>query len=196
MVGPACIALIIIAAGAESPPTERDYGVTMIAVSASIEHQRSPALADNPKPSPTATDPYGSRSGFVPGANKPPKAQGAPRATKHFDDGLESIRAAVADLPYDTYRKVRSESVRTKMNQETSIAINERYTLLVTPLSTDTGGRVRVRARILEQTDRNGEPVTIKALDTTSAVVPGKHLMLGGLSLGDAQLIVFVTITM
>jgi hypothetical protein len=184
---------LVAVAAAESTASAGEYGVTMLAVSASSEQNQVSKLADKPKPAVTS-DPFGARSGFAPGAGKPQRPQGAPQRNKHFDEGLESIQTAVADLPYDTFRKVRTETVRAKTNEETSIVINDRYTLLVTPLSTDTGGRVRVRARIQEKTVRNGEPVTIKALDTTSAVIPGKHLMLGGLALGDAQLIVFLTI--
>jgi hypothetical protein len=117
-----------------------------------------------------------------------------PAREKYFEPGLESIRSSLESLPFDTYRKVKSDRARVSAKDEAKFAINERYTLSVTPLSGDTEGRVRVKVWIAEKIEKDGKSITRKALDTTSAIVPGKHLLLGGLPMDGGQLAILLTI--
>jgi hypothetical protein len=130
------------------------------------------------------------RTGFV-SAENGKRANGK---KSHFDPGLEEIRDAVATFPYDTYRKVSSQTATIERNEEKRIAVNDTYTLYLTALDKDGEDRLRVRVRIDEKAVRGGKPVTINALDTTSAIAPGKHLMLGGLPLPEGKLIVFISL--
>jgi hypothetical protein len=117
-----------------------------------------------------------------------------PEGEKFFEPGLESIRSSLENLPFDTYRKVKSDQARVSAKDEAQFTINERYTLSVTPLSGDTEGRVRVKVWITEKFEKDGKSITRKALDTTSAIVPGKHLLLGGLPMDGGQLAILLTI--
>jgi len=170
--------------------------VSVLAVQASNEHRDSvnegTAARRAPGKKPVSEQ---LRQGFIPSDNGKPKQQ-RPGAIKksHFDPGLDEIREAVASFPYDTYRKVSSETASIQRDKEKTFSVNETYTLRLTPLKEDEEGRLRIRVRIDEKTIRGGKPVTINALDTTSAIAPGKHLMLGGLPLPEGKLIVFISL--
>jgi len=117
-----------------------------------------------------------------------------PEKEKYFEPGLESIRSALDNLPFDTFKKVKSNSRKVSAHEEAKFEINARYTLFVTPLSEDAEGRVRVKVWITEKVEKDGKTTTQKALETTSAVVPGKHLLLGGLPINGGRLAILLTV--
>ncbi len=117
-----------------------------------------------------------------------------PANEKFFESGLESIRSSLESLPFDTFRKVKSDRGQVSAQEEAKFAIDDRYTLSVTPLSGDTEGRVRVKVRITEKVEKDGKTVTQKALETTSAIVPGRHLLLGGLPKDGGRLAILLTV--
>ncbi|MFA6243360.1 MAG: hypothetical protein WC655_20645 [Candidatus Hydrogenedentales bacterium] len=116
------------------------------------------------------------------------------KAQKVFDAGLDDIRPAVEGLAFDTFRKVKSTTVKLKPDTTSDIEINETYKLHVTPVAKDTEGRVRLKVIIDEAVEKDGKRVTRKALDATSAVVPGKHLVLGGLTMPKGQLVLLLSV--
>ncbi len=113
------------------------------------------------------------------------------RSVKYFGEGLQQVRGAIGGLSYDTFRKLTSIETTIPFDKETKLRINEHYSLYLTPKSTDTQGRIRMRAR-LTMTSRDGEK-TVNALDTVLTMAPGKHLNLGGLRLDDGELVVVLT---
>ena len=119
-----------------------------------------------------------------------------PDKEKFFEPSLDPIRSSLDTLPFDTFRKVKSDRGQVSAKEEAKFKINDRYTLSVTPLSGDTEGRVRVKVWITEKVEKDGKTVTRKALDSTSAVVPGKHLLLGGLPMDGGQLAILLTVDM
>jgi len=194
-VGVTVTAFLVIAsfAAAENPPTAESITVSVLAVQASDEDRNRDAGENVAQSQQTKKKGVSQqlRQGFAQGNSPKPKTSAN---ASHFDPGLEEIREAVATFPYDTYRKVSSETSTLAPNEEAKFAVNSAYTLFLTPLDKDENGRLRVRVRIEEKSTRNGAPVTITALNTTSAIAPGKHLMLGGLPLSEGKLIVFISL--
>lgn len=117
-----------------------------------------------------------------------------PNNEKYFEPGLESIRSALDNLPFDSFRKVKSDRQKASAEEEAKFVVNDRYSLSVTPLTGDSEGRVRVKVWITEKVEEDGKTVTQKALDTTTAIVPGKHLLLGGLPMDGGRLAILLTV--
>jgi hypothetical protein len=117
-----------------------------------------------------------------------------PDKKKQFEPSLESIRSSLDKLPFDTFKKVKSDSSKLAEGVKAEFKINDRYTLTVTPLSGDGEGRVRVKVLITEKVEKDGKPSTQKALETTSALAPGKHLLLGGLPMDGGRLAILLTV--
>jgi len=195
-VGVAASLIIFLASvsAAEHSRATDTVTVSVLAVQASDEGRNgaTEGTATAPKPRKKTGVSEQLRMGFAPvDAKKSPRA-----GTKkiHFDPGLEEIREAVATFPYDTYRRVSSQTASIKRNEEKRFEINKTYTLRLTALDNDETGRLRVHVEIDEKAVRGGKPVTINALNTTSAIAPGKNLMLGGLPLPEGKLIVFISL--
>lgn len=174
----------------------KKVNVSVLAVQATNEGRATPrdeAVAGASKPKGPAGAPL-LQQGFAAGLrDKPKPKKNGDEKERHFDAGLESIRDAVAEMPYDTFRKLKAESRALEFDKAGHFAINERYKLHLTPLDTDDKGRLRLSVAIDEQTTRNGQVQSRKALDTTSAIAPHKHLVLGGLPLAEGQLIIFIS---
>jgi hypothetical protein len=116
------------------------------------------------------------------------------RPEKYFDAGLEPIRTAVNDLPFDTYKKVKVSRQAAPCGEESRLAIDERYTLFVKPVSREADGRIRLEIRIeMAPKEPGGKPV--KALDTRMMLAPGEKVKFGGLKLAQGELVVVVSAT-
>ncbi|MCC6487821.1 MAG: hypothetical protein IT364_10010 [Candidatus Hydrogenedentes bacterium] len=117
-----------------------------------------------------------------------------PAGEKSFGEGLESFRTSLEKLPFDTFKKVKSDKASATANKEARVPISARYTLTVTPLAKDGEGRVRVKVCVEEKAEREGKKVVRKAVDTTAALVPGEHLLLGGPSMDEGRLVIFIAV--
>ncbi|MCC6694264.1 MAG: hypothetical protein IT365_01410 [Candidatus Hydrogenedentes bacterium] len=117
-----------------------------------------------------------------------------PAGEKSFGAGLEAFRSSLEKLPFDTFKKVKSDKASAAPNKEARFPITARYTLSLTPLSKDTEGRVRVKVWVEEKVERDGKKVVRKAVDTTAALVPGEHLLLGGPSMDEGRLVIFIAV--
>lgn len=116
------------------------------------------------------------------------------REFTHIDPRLNPVRKAIERLDFDSFYQIKSLTLDLPYGQETKIEINSRYTLHLEPESQDSRGRVRVQARILMASSREGSP-PIEALRNTSLlIVPGKFLNLGGLRLKEGELIIVLRI--
>ena len=191
------IVLVIALAAAGGPPVTEKVTVSIVAVQATNEDRAAqhngPAAAES-KPKRPATAPF-LQQGFAPGLrNKPKPQQSGNGDARQFGPGLESIRDAAASLPYNTYKKIRSETSVIAFNKESQFEINARYRLRLTPLDTDSVGRLRINVSVDDLTVRDGKTITVTALETTSAIAPRKYLVLGGrLPLDEGQLVIFVS---
>jgi len=117
------------------------------------------------------------------------------RRTKLIDAKLDGVRAALASLNYDTFRPVRAQRMSTQYNRDCRFAISDRYTLFVTPLSKDSKGGIRVRARIQERRVAGKKVMTRNALNVTSTVAEGTHLNLCGPKLESGDLVIVLSVS-
>jgi len=110
------------------------------------------------------------------------------RSEVYFDPGLEPIRQAVADLEFNTYKKVKTTVISAPPETETAVQINDRYTLYIQPLNAATGGQTRLNVRIELAPRAPGEkPKT--AIATTVAMAASKQVKLRGLKMDSGELV-------
>lgn len=188
------IALVIALAAPGTPGDPQQVTVSLIAVQATNEGraaQREEPAATEAKPKRSGASQF-LQQGFAPGLRNKSKPKNESNGDhRYFEAGLESIRDAASTLPYDTYKKLKSESATVSFGKEAQFEINNRYTLRLAPIDRDEQGRVRAKVSIEEHRAGDAKPIT--ALETTSAIAPNKHLVLGGrLPLDEGQLVLFV----
>ena len=115
------------------------------------------------------------------------------RKEKYFDEALEPMSAAVADLPFDTYHKVRTVRQDLGIGVETRIPLNEIYTLFIKPISRSEDGRIRLGVRVeMPPKKKGGDPV--KALATEVLLRPGEMAKFGGFRLEEGRLVIVVAV--
>lgn len=122
-------------------------------------------------------------------------------SAKRYDPALDKpTRAALADLPYNSFRRIGADSAKARFGEEVRLDIDDTYTLCVKPLSRDHNGLIRAKAWIEEQgndedKDKDGQKTASrKVLDTTVRAVPGDRLLLGGPNLDNGVLVVALTL--
>ena len=111
---------------------------------------------------------------------------------KHFDPGLEAIQGAVADLPFDTYRKVQAAEKKLAFGSENRLALDARYTLVLKPIAKEPDGRIRMDIRV-EMAPQNPQDKPVTALSTRMALSPGKQTKLGGFKLDRGELVIVLS---
>lgn len=120
--------------------------------------------------------------------NRSPKAM-------EFGEGLEAVRGAIEKfvekrrLKLDTFARITHSKVRAAPNKETELGINARYAAFIKPLTRDENGRIRMKVRIEETSERDEKETVRDALNTTSSVAQKTPLLLGGLKLERGNLI-------
>ena len=120
--------------------------------------------------------------------------QAANDGKNHFDPALNSVKSALSDLKFDSFRRIQSTNTRAAYGAETRITINNRYTLYIAPLSKGRDGRVRAKVRItLAPRSGGGKPVN--AVDTTVVIAPGSYVKIRGLRLDEGELVVLLTVS-
>ncbi len=112
----------------------------------------------------------------------------------HFDPTLNSVKRALSDLNFDSFRRIRSTNTRAAYGAETRFTINDRYTLYMTPVSKGADGRVRAKARIT-LAPRSGGGKPINAVDSTVTIAPGTYVKIRGLRLDEGELVVLLTVS-
>lgn len=110
------------------------------------------------------------------------------RSDVYFDPGVEAIRHAVADLEFNTYKKIQATVISAPLETETAVQIDGRYTLYIQPLSAEAGGQTRLNVRIELAPRAPGEkPKT--AIATTVAMAASKQVKLRGLKMDAGELV-------
>lgn len=112
---------------------------------------------------------------------------------KHFDPGLENVRRALDETGFDRYRKLSAATMACPFEQESSIDLGSGYALLVTPLSRERNGQVRMHIRLRMDT-KPPRTQPLNAVDTTIAIGPGKQFVLRGLKMDHGELIVVLSL--
>ncbi|GEM_PF-1127206 len=114
------------------------------------------------------------------------------KTPKEFDPGLEPITNAVADLPFDTYKKILATKQSIVLKKETKIPVESRYSLCITPMSKESDGRMRMDIRV-EITPKTPGDKPVVALSTRLMLSPGKLVKLGGFPLEKGELIIVLS---
>jgi hypothetical protein len=115
-------------------------------------------------------------------------------AAKQYGAGLDgATRAALADLPYNTFKKIGEGSARAKLSEEVRLRIDDTYTLCAKPLSQERNGMIRAEVWIEERSADRPDDVR-KVLSTKVKAVPGDKVILGGPEMGAGVLVVALTI--
>ena len=115
------------------------------------------------------------------------------RAEKFFDPGIEGLRSAVADLEFDTYKKIRRETLRAPFNRDTTLELTPKYTLAITPISKESKNQIRVKVCV-QMPPRAPGARPVNALDTTLLISPGKQVKLRGLKLDPGELVIILSL--
>ena len=116
-----------------------------------------------------------------------------------FDPGLESIREVLADLSFDTYRKVAVRILSAPFEEETLLnlnkkyALSKKYVLVLTPISKAKSGCVRMKVRI-DMVFENLPKKRVAVISTTVVAKPGKHFRLGGLRYDGGELVLVLSL--
>ena len=115
------------------------------------------------------------------------------RKEKDFGPDTAGIESAVADLAFDTYRKVKTALLRAPFREETRLPLTPKYTLCVEPLSRGKTGQVRLNIRVTMPPRKKGQkPIAVIA--TTVVTGPGKQFKLRGLKHGRGELVVVLSL--
>lgn len=185
-----CAVAAIVSAGAandKGPVAETRISVVV------VRALNTGALpAEKPVDATARTDAGGSplRKGYASGGT----SRRAEKLRQQFDPGLEKVKSALAELPYDTFRLVKSSTMKVELNKESVQQITNTYVLHVTPIEKDDEGRLRVKVWIEQKRVDDPEASSRRAIDTTSALAEGKPLVLGGLTLDGSSLAVVLTV--
>lgn len=110
------------------------------------------------------------------------------RETRYFDAGLEFVRAVLLDLPFNVFHLIKKEELRATTGQETRLALDERYTLFITPIEVLENGSVRMDVRI-DVKSKKPDVTPIKALQTRMLVQAGKKVKFRGLKLDEGEMV-------
>jgi len=109
---------------------------------------------------------------------------------KQIDPRLKGVKKAIERLDYDTFHQIKSVTKELPYRKEAKIEIDDRYSLCLTPVSKGPQGRIRVEAKILMTSRREGAKPIEALSKTVLLMAPGKHINLGGLHLDEGELII------
>lgn len=96
--------------------------------------------------------------------------------TKTYGKGIASdYQAAFSRLPYNSFTLLKSDKGSAEYGKEVRLAVDDTYTLCVTPVGKERNGSIRVEIRMEE---KKGDAPPRNAVKSTSIVVPGDKLLL------------------
>ncbi|MDP7638640.1 MAG: hypothetical protein QGG73_02840 [Candidatus Hydrogenedentes bacterium] len=112
---------------------------------------------------------------------------------QRFDRELGKVRGALAGLEYDTFEKIKIIRGSISYGSESKFKIDNRYSLLITPIDKGADGRIRVKIRLeMAAKKPGGEPT--KVIGTEQRMPPGKQTKLGGARLDKGELVVVLSL--
>lgn len=128
---------------------------------------------------------------------------------RQFDSSIASIKETVKDLKqFDDFRKLRTLKTVAPYGKDTKIALDNEYTLLLTPIERASHNRIRCNVRVQmrvekepekkQKDDSEGEtdePKYKEVLRCTLVALSGKPFKVGGLKLEEGQLVLVLTLT-
>jgi hypothetical protein len=192
VVGALCAAAVFALAGAADETLAA--GQTRVAVVVVNALNKGETRSEQPHTQQAAVKPEGGGSPLKKGYTSGGKLRKAGKSEQKFDPGLENVKSALAELPYDTFRLVKSATMTVELKKESIQEITKSYTLHVTPIEKDGEDRLRVKVWIEQKRANDPDSPSRRAIDTTSALAKGKPLVLGGLTLDGSSLVVVLTV--
>ncbi len=117
-------------------------------------------------------------------------------AGKTFDRRLDdAVRKALAwNLPHDSFRQISAARTSVAVKGEARLAVDDAYTVYVSPLSKERDGTLRVRVRIESKSEGENGPVK-NVLSSIIKAAPGDTVILGGPTYGAGDLVVAITVS-
>lgn len=113
------------------------------------------------------------------------------RDTPYYGPGLEPIQNELGGLHFNSFYLLASGRFPAPFGQETRISANPIYTLIVSPVSREEDGRVRLDIRI-EMTPKAPGEKPIAAVSTRVLLAPGSRVKLGGMRLDQGELVLVI----
>ena len=120
---------------------------------------------------------------------------------RQFDSSIASIKETVKDLKqFDDFRKLRTLKTVAPYGKDTKIALDNEYTLLLTPIERASHNRIRCNVRVQMRVEKEpegetDEPKYKEVLRCTLVALSGKPFKVGGLKLEEGQLVLVLTLT-
>lgn len=113
------------------------------------------------------------------------------RDTPYYGPGLEPIQNELSGLHFNSFYLLSSGKFPAPFAQETRISANPVYNLIVTPVSREEDGRVRLDLRV-EMPPRTPGEKPVVAVSTRVLLAPGCRVKLGGMHLDQGELVVVI----
>jgi len=110
-----------------------------------------------------------------------------------IDPALAEVKSALSDLSFDTYRKLCDQTLSAPFERDTRCALNDKYTLIVNPISKEANGQVRLNLRV-EMTPKNPTDKPITAVSTTIVIAPGKQFKVRGLKADRGEVVAIISL--
>lgn len=143
---------------------------------------KAPAMATSPPPSPVRIEVVA-----VQAMNKD-------HAGKQYEPGLDAVKPALDDLPYNTYRRFDTTVVTAPFNEETIVPLTDRHRLYLRPLSKEPNRHIRLNVRLHMTRRPEGGKAPVTAINTTLVAGPGRQVKLRGVKLDEGELIAVITL--
>ena len=154
-----------------------------------------PQVLTSPQSPPAVQSvPVSQRTTESPSPSTPRASTAQAEVRRTFDEGLESLRPALADLDYDTFQKVSISRLPVVFNEETHIEVTTEYVLHVTPLSVEKNGMIRLNVRLELRSRQEGRPPR-NAIATTLVTSPNRLFKLRGLKMENGELVVVMKVS-
>ena len=113
---------------------------------------------------------------------------------KEFDSGAQTVRKAIEDLPYDTFRSLFAGGATVAPGAETRLPLNDRYTLLLQCRAREGKNAAHIDFTVeLPPPSPGGAPR--KAVQSCMIVCTGKMVRIGGLKMNEGEMVVVLEMT-
>lgn len=104
-----------------------------------------------------------------------------------YDTEAQTIRDALQDLRFDTFRTLQHKTVRLQPKQDSRIPLKERYTLILNFTGSEQDGRARVAATV-ELASKEPNTKARKVVQTT-LLLSKEKARIGGLRTEEGELV-------
>lgn len=115
------------------------------------------------------------------------------RGQQSIDPALAEVKPALSDLSFDTYRKLCDQTMSAPFGRDTRCTLNDKYTLIVNPISKEENGQVRLNLRV-EMAPKKPTDKPVTAVSTTIVIAPGKQFKVRGLKADLGEVVAVISL--